>query len=76
MAVLLRPDGALELRENHVDHRVKIDPMESVPRVMRALGRVTMPVIEGQLVAYVGWLEMEREAGRRSVSAASLALYL
>jgi hypothetical protein len=33
-------------------------------------GRVIVPVNEGQLVAYVGWLAIEREAGRRSVSAA------
>jgi hypothetical protein len=31
-----------------------------------------MPVKEEQLVAYVEWLAIEREAGRRSVSAASL----
>jgi hypothetical protein len=39
-------------------------------------GRAIAPVNEGQLVAYVGWLEMERESGRRSVSAASLPQYL
>jgi hypothetical protein len=35
-----------------------------------------VPVNEGQLVAYVGWLAIEREAGRRSVSAASLPQYI
>jgi hypothetical protein len=35
-----------------------------------------VPVNEGQLAAYVGWLAIEREAGRRSVSAASLPQYL
>jgi hypothetical protein len=33
-------------------------------------------VNEGQLVAYVGWLDIEREAGKRSVSAASLPPYI
>jgi hypothetical protein len=35
-----------------------------------------VPVNEGQLVTYVGWLAIEREAGRRSVSAASLPRYI
>jgi hypothetical protein len=35
-----------------------------------------VPVNEGQLVAYVGWLAIERAAGRRSVSAASLPQYI
>jgi hypothetical protein len=35
-------------------------------------GRAIVPVKEGQRVAYVGWLAIERETGRRSVSAASL----
>jgi hypothetical protein len=35
-------------------------------------GCAIVPVNDGQLVAYVGWLAVEREAGRRSVSAASL----
>jgi hypothetical protein len=39
-------------------------------------GRAIAPVNEGQLVVYVGWLAMEREAGRRSVSAASIPQYL
>jgi hypothetical protein len=39
-------------------------------------GRAIVPVNEGQLVAYVGWLVIEREAGRRSVSAASLPQYI
>jgi hypothetical protein len=33
-------------------------------------------VKEGQLMAYVVWLAVEREAGRRSVSAASLPQYI
>jgi hypothetical protein len=36
-----------------------------------AEGRALAPVTEQQLVAYVGWLAQEREAGRRSVSAGS-----
>jgi hypothetical protein len=39
-------------------------------------GRAIVPVNEGQLVAYVVWLATEREAGRRSVSAASLPPYI
>jgi hypothetical protein len=39
-------------------------------------GRAIVSVKEGQLVEYVGWLAMKREAGRRSVSAASLPQYL
>jgi site-specific recombinase XerD len=39
-------------------------------------GRAIVPVNEVQLVAYVGWLAIEREAGRRSVSAASLSQYI
>jgi hypothetical protein len=35
-----------------------------------------VPVSESQLLAYVGWLAMEHEAGRRSVSAKSLLQYL
>jgi hypothetical protein len=35
-----------------------------------------MPVKEGQLVAYVGWLAIQRDAGRKSVSAASLPQYI
>jgi hypothetical protein len=38
--------------------------------------RALVPVSESQLLAYVGWLAMEREAGRRSVSAKSLSQYL
>jgi AcrR family transcriptional regulator len=38
--------------------------------------RAIVPASESQLVAYVGSLAMEREAGRRSVSAASLPQYL
>jgi hypothetical protein len=38
--------------------------------------RAIVPVNDGQLVAYVGWLEMEREVGRVSLSAASLPQYL
>jgi hypothetical protein len=38
--------------------------------------RALVPVSESQLLAYVGWLAMEREAGRRSVSAKSLPQYL
>jgi hypothetical protein len=48
-------------------------------RVCRACGlerRAIVPENESQLVACVGWLAMEREAGRRSVSAASLPQYL
>jgi hypothetical protein len=41
-----------------------------------AKGRAFSPVTEQQLVAYVGWLAQEREAGRRSVSAGSLPQYL
>jgi hypothetical protein len=33
-------------------------------------------VRESQLLAYVGWLAMEREAGRRSVSSKSLPKHL
>jgi integrase len=39
-------------------------------------GRAIVPVNEGQLVEYEGWLAIEREAGRRSVSAASLPQYI
>jgi hypothetical protein len=38
--------------------------------------RAIVPVNEGQLVAYVGWLSIEREVGRRSVSSASLPQYI
>jgi hypothetical protein len=38
--------------------------------------RAIVPVSEGQLVSYVGWLAIKREAGRRSVSAASLPQYI
>jgi hypothetical protein len=38
--------------------------------------RAIVPVNEGQLVAYVGWLAIEREVGRRSMSAASLPQYI
>jgi hypothetical protein len=41
-----------------------------------AEGRALAPVTEQQLVAYVGWLAQESEAGRRSVSAGSLPQYL
>jgi hypothetical protein len=41
-----------------------------------AEGRALAPVTEQQLVAYVGWLAKEREAGRRSVSADSLPQYI
>jgi hypothetical protein len=35
-----------------------------------------VPVNERQLVAYVGWLAIEREVGRRSALAASLPQYI
>jgi site-specific recombinase XerC len=38
--------------------------------------RTTVPVNESQLVSYEGWLAIEREAGRRSVSTASLPQYI
>jgi hypothetical protein len=41
-----------------------------------AEGWALAPVTEQQLVAYVGWLAQEREAGHRSVSAGSLPQYL
>jgi site-specific recombinase XerC len=41
-----------------------------------AEARALAPVTEQQLVAYVGWLAQERDAGRRSVSAGSLPQYL
>jgi hypothetical protein len=41
-----------------------------------AEGRALAPATEQQLVAYVGWLAQEREAGRRSVSSGSLPQYL
>jgi hypothetical protein len=39
-------------------------------------GRAIVPVNEGQPVAYVRWLAILREAGRKSVSAASLPQYI
>jgi hypothetical protein len=39
-------------------------------------GRAIVPVNEGQLMAYVGWVAIERKAGRRSESAASLPQYI
>jgi hypothetical protein len=38
--------------------------------------RAIVPGNESQLLAYVGWLAMEREARRRSVSSTSLPQYL
>jgi hypothetical protein len=35
--------------------------------------RVIVPVNEGKVVAYVGWLAIERAAGRRSVSLGIIA---
>jgi hypothetical protein len=67
---------ARRLRMVHADHWVNIDPTKSVLRVLWDEGRAIVPVNEGQLVAYVGWLAIEREAGRRSVSAAYLPQYI
>lgn len=41
-----------------------------------AEGRPILPVTEAHFVAFIGWLTLEREAGRRSVSSASIPQYL
>jgi hypothetical protein len=41
-----------------------------------AEGKELAPVTDQQLVAYVGWLAQEHEAGRRSASAGSLPQYI
>lgn len=39
-------------------------------------GRCALPASEGSLLAYVGWLANEHDAGRRAVAPSSLAQYL
>lgn len=39
-------------------------------------GRTILPVTEAHFIAFIGWLTMEREGGRRSVSSASIPQYL
>jgi hypothetical protein len=39
-------------------------------------GRNVMPLTEANLLAFIGWLSDEKDAGRRAVSPASLAQYL